>query len=61
MCRREGRLYIMTDGLQVNTRVGDKNGSTWKEMKLGLIFCDKDVIKRSDENHIITKKKHVST
>lgn len=60
MYRREGRLYIMTDGLQVNTRVEDKNGSTWKEMKLGLIFCDKDVIKRSDENHIITKKEYVS-
>mgnify|MGYP000533682999 CR=1 FL=1 len=60
MYRREGRLYIMTDGLQVNTRVEDENGSTWKEMKLGLIFCDKDVIRRGDENHIITKKEYVS-
>lgn len=58
--RKEGKLYIMTDGLQVNTRVEDENGSTWKEMKLGLIFCDKDVIKRGDENHIITKKEYVS-
>lgn len=58
--RKEGRLYILTDGLQVNTRIEDENGSTWKEMKLGLIFCDKDVIKRSDESHIITKKEYVS-
>jgi len=58
--RKDGRLYIVTDGSQVNTRVEDENGSTWKEMKLGLIFSDKDVIKRSDENHIITKKEYVS-
>jgi len=58
--RSDGRLYILTDGLQVNTRVEDDNGSTWKEMKLGLIFCDKDVIKRSNENHTIVKKEYVS-
>jgi len=57
--RKEGRLYIFTDGLQVNTRVEDENGSTWKEMKLGLIFYDKDVIKRGDDSHIITKKEYV--
>lgn len=58
--RKEGRLYILTDGSQVNTRVEDENGSTWKEMKLGLIFYDRDIIKRSDESHIITKKEYVS-
>lgn len=50
----------MTDGLQVNTRVEDENGSTWKEMKLGLVFCDKDVIKKGKDSHIITKKEYVS-
>ena len=58
--RKEGRLYIITDGSQINTRVEDENGSTWKEMKLGLIFCDKDVVKRSDGSHIIAKKEYVS-
>lgn len=58
--KKDGRLYILTDGLQVNTRVEDTNGSTWKEMKLGLIFRDKDIIKRNDENHIITQKEYVS-
>jgi hypothetical protein len=58
--QKEGKLYIMTDGLQVNTRVEDDNGSTWKEMKLGLIFCDKDVIKKGNDSHIITNKEYVS-
>jgi hypothetical protein len=58
--RKDGRLYILTDGLQVNTRIEAENGTTWKEMKLGLIFCDKDLIKRSSESHIITKKEYVS-
>ena len=60
MNRKEGRLYIFTDGLQVNTRVEDENGSTWKEMKLGLIFCDKDTIRRQNGSAIITKKEYVS-
>ena len=58
--RKEGRLYIITDGSQVNTRIEDQDGSTWKEMKLGLIFCDKDVIKRGNESHSIVKKEYVS-
>ena len=58
--RKDGRLYILTDGSQVNTRVEDIDGSTWKEMKLGLIFCDKDVIKRGDGSYTITKKEYVS-
>jgi hypothetical protein len=58
--RKDGRLYILTDGSQVNTRVEDVNGSTWKEMKLGLVFCDKDVIKQGDGSHTIIKKEYVS-
>lgn len=29
-------------------------------MKLGLVFKDSDVIKRSDESHIVTKKEYTS-
>lgn len=58
--RKAGRIYILTDGSQVNTRIEDINGSTWKEMKLGLIFSDKDVIKCGDGSHTITKKEYVS-
>lgn len=60
MYRKEGRLYIFSDGLQVNTRVEDENGSTWREMKLGLVFRDRDMIKRADGSGIITKKEYVS-
>lgn len=58
--RKDGRLYILTDGSQVNTRIKDAAGSTWKEMKLGLVFCDKDVIRRGDGSHTIAKKEYVS-
>ena len=58
--RKDGILYILADGSQVNTRIEDEKGSTWKEMKLGLVFKDSDVIKRGDESHIITKKEYVS-
>ena len=58
--RKEGILYILTDGSQVNTRVEDEDGSTWKEMKLGLVFSDRDVIKRSDGHCIVTKKEYVT-
>lgn len=51
-------MYILTDGLQVNTRIEDINGSTWKEMKLGLIFNDKDVIRRGDGSYTIVKKEY---
>jgi hypothetical protein len=53
-------LYITMDGSAVNTRIQDINGSTWKEMKLGLTFLDRDVIRRKDEACIITKKEYVT-
>lgn len=58
--RKEGKLYIFTDGSQVNTRVEDENGSSWKEMKLGLVFCDKDMIKRGNDSYMIANKEYVS-
>lgn len=53
-------LYILADGSAVNTRVQDEGGSTWKEMKLGLTFLDKDIIKRKNDSAIITKKEYVT-
>jgi len=58
--KKDGVLYILMDGSAVNTRIQDKDGSTWREMKLGLTFLDKDVIKRKDESAIITKKEYVT-
>lgn len=51
-------LYILTDGAALNTRIEDENGSTWRENKLVLAFTSKNMIKRPDGNHIITKKEY---
>jgi len=55
-------LYILFDGSAVNTRIQDENGSTWKEMKLGMVFRSNDVIwrKTKTESCIITKKEYVA-
>ena len=53
-------LYISMDGSAVNTRIEDEDGSTWREMKLGLTFLDKDIIKRRNDSAIITKKEYVT-
>jgi hypothetical protein len=58
--KKEGILYIMMDGSAVNTRIKDDNNSSWKEMKLGLIFSDRDLITRSNGDRIITKKEYVT-
>lgn len=58
--KKEGVLYIFTDGSTVNTTLKDKNGSSWREMKLGLVFWDGDSISRKDGKKIITKKEYVS-
>jgi hypothetical protein len=58
--KKEAVLYILTDGSAVNTRIQDIDGSTWKEIKLGLVFLDKDVIKRKNDSAIIIKKEYVS-
>ncbi len=51
-------LYILTDGAAVNIRIEDENGSTWRENKLVMAFTSKDMIRRKDGNHIITKKEY---
>jgi len=53
-------LCILVDRSAVNTRVQDENGSTWKEMKLGLVFHDKNVIRKGEKIKIIAKKEYVS-
>jgi hypothetical protein len=52
-------LYLSTDGSAVNTRVQDENGSTWKEMKLGIVFSDKDIRKQKKHTYI-DKKEYVA-
>lgn len=58
--KRDGVLYMFTDGSTVNTTSKDDNGSSWREMKLGLVFYDGDSISRKDGKKIITKKEYVT-
>jgi hypothetical protein len=58
--RKKRTLYIMTDGAAVNTRVQDDKGSTWRENKTVMVFTDKDVIRRKDGSHIITRKEYAA-
>jgi hypothetical protein len=59
----KGELNILIDGAAVNTRVQDKNGSTWRENKLGMSFASVNVIKRGHSEksgNIITKKEYTA-
>lgn len=58
--KSKGILYIEADGAAVNTRIEDKDGSTWKENKLGIFFLDKDIYKRRNKANIINHKEFVS-
>lgn len=57
--RKPGTLYILTDGSAVNTRIEDENGSTRRENKLVMAFTDRDMLKRANGDHIITKKEYM--
>lgn len=57
---KKGILYMECDGAAVNTRIEDKDGSTWKENKLGILFKDSDIYKRKDSANTIMHKEFVS-
>jgi len=59
----KGVLNIMLDGAALNTRIEDKNGSTWRENKLGMSFASTNVIKRGTKEkngYTITKKEYTA-
>lgn len=58
--KKEGVLYIMVDGSSVNTINIDDSGSSWREMKLGLVFADYNRIKTKDGKVRITDKEYVT-
>jgi hypothetical protein len=58
--QKSGRLYIMTDGSQVNTRIKSEDDSTWKEMKLGLVYSDDHVLTCKGGETILTEKEYVA-
>ena len=61
--KEKGELYILIDGAALNTRIEDKNGSSWRENKLGMSFASINVVKRgsSDKSgHVIRKKEYTA-
>ena len=61
---REGVVYIQTDGVALNTRIKDENGSTWRENKLGEVFNSQNIRYWTDQKgyrqHQIMKKEYIS-
>jgi len=57
-------LYIQTDGAALNTRLKDKDGSTWRENKLGEVFSTDNIYYWTDHKgirqHRINKKEYIS-
>jgi len=58
--KEEGVLYILTDGSSLNTRDEDETGQTWREVKVGLVFKDRDVMKAGKEKSRIQRKRYVA-
>ena len=58
--QKPGTLYVMADGSQVNTREQGRDGSSWKEMKLGLVYSDDHVITRKGGQSILMNKEHMT-
>jgi hypothetical protein len=61
---RKGILYIQMDGAALNTRTKDKDGSSWRENKLGLVFSSDNIrtktSKKGEKTSKIIKKEYTS-
>ena len=59
-----GTLYIQMDGAALNTRHKNKEGSTWRENKLGMVFSSDNIRTRTNANgeklSSILKKEYTS-
>jgi hypothetical protein len=58
--KKKGNLYVLMDGSHVNTIDKNDKGTTWREMKLGEVFSDRDIISTKSDGTIITKKEYVT-
>ncbi|HHY45865.1 MAG TPA: ISKra4 family transposase [Firmicutes bacterium] len=58
--KEEGILYISMDGSALNTRDEDQTGQTWREVKVGLVFRDRDIMKAGKEKSKIQRKRYVA-
>lgn len=63
-CSKKGTLYIQVDVAARNTRHKDKNGSTWRENKLGIVFSSDNILttrnQRGEQERHIQKKEDTS-
>ena len=61
---KKGILYIQMDGATLNTRTKDKEGSSWRENKLGIVFSSDNirttVNKKGEKTGKIMKKEYTS-
>ena len=61
---KHGTLYIQMDGAALNTRHKNKEGSTWRENKLGMVFSSDNIKTRinakGEKVGQIVKKEYVS-
>ncbi|MGL6119380.1 MAG: ISKra4 family transposase [Fusobacteriaceae bacterium] len=53
--RSKERIYVSADGSMVNTKAG------WKEVKLGVIFSEKDLLSSTEKRKFIYKKEYIAT
>lgn len=62
--RKAGILYVQMDGATINTRLKDKDGSSWRENKLGMCFSSDNIkiyiSKKGEKVGQIQKKEYTS-
>jgi len=62
--KTRGILYIQMDGAALNTRTKDKDGSSWRENKLGMVFSSDNIRttinKKGEKSNKILKKEYTS-
>ena len=62
--KKRGLLYIQMDGAALNTRTKDKDGSSWRENKLGMVFSSDNIRitinKKGEKSSKILKKEYTS-
>lgn len=62
--KKDGVLYLMTDGAALNTRLKDNNDSTWRENKLAVAFSDDNIYfwtnNKGERQHRILKREYAT-
>lgn len=62
--KKDGILYIEVDGCAINTVEKDKDGSTWRENKMGMVFSSDNITyyknKKGEIEHRIDKREYIS-